>query len=323
VEADHPVSCPGVFSLYIKRYRSARRTSSDLEINQLAAQSYPLTGSKDYKQSTKIRRRPPHQAFCFPTSSVQRYPEIPRDTHPEVAIMSFLKKPFKKLKEINNGNSPNNTSTDFVPSKTEGISSSPWNGAALNGTTPNGGVANGTTPHVSATPNGTHSLPAALATVKAKGDSSGTSTPERSDSRRQSREILELERKRRSIDKGRVKAETKKRESMARIEDERFLKEGPPALTKLYRPYSMNMSKRWNADDRILFKNVNWEEMDGRTLKFRARIHTLRRMSAKLVFIVFRQQTITIQGVLQSFKPHGQVEGMSGFAPCMLCTNPT
>lgn len=49
--------------------------------------------------------------------------------------------------------------------------------------------------------------------------------------------------------------------------------------------------------------------MDGQTISFRARMHTLRRMSAKLVFIVFRQQTMTIQGVLQSFKPS---EGQSG-----------
>ena len=33
-------------------------------------------------------------------------------------------------------------------------------------------------------------------------------------------------------------------------------------------------------------------------------------MSAKLVFIVFRQQTMTIQGVLQSFKPKGEAEGV-------------
>jgi hypothetical protein len=32
-------------------------------------------------------------------------------------------------------------------------------------------------------------------------------------------------------------------------------------------------------------------------------------MSAKMVFIVFRQQTMTIQGVLASFKPKGDVEG--------------
>jgi ergosteryl-3beta-O-L-aspartate synthase len=39
--------------------------------------------------------------------------------------------------------------------------------------------------------------------------------------------------------------------------------------------------------------------MDGNTISFRARIHTIRRLSARLVFVVFRQQTITIQGVLQ------------------------
>jgi aspartyl/asparaginyl-tRNA synthetase len=50
--------------------------------------------------------------------------------------------------------------------------------------------------------------------------------------------------------------------------------------------------------------------MDGEIVTFRARIHTLRRMSAKLVFIVFRQQTITVQGVLQSFKPRHELEGM-------------
>lgn len=59
------------------------------------------------------------------------------------------------------------------------------------------------------------------------------------------------------MDKERVKAEHKKRESMARIEDEKFLTEGPPELTKLYRPYSMNMSKRWNHENRVLFKDLD------------------------------------------------------------------
>jgi len=49
-------------------------------------------------------------------------------------------------------------------------------------------------------------------------------------------------------------------------------------------------------------------ELEGEIITFRARIHTLRRMSAKLVFIVFRQQTMTIQGVLQSFKPIKDLE---------------
>jgi aspartyl/asparaginyl-tRNA synthetase len=45
--------------------------------------------------------------------------------------------------------------------------------------------------------------------------------------------------------------------------------------------------------------------MDGKVVTFRARIHTLRRLSAKLVFIVFRQQTITVQGVLQTSSREG------------------
>jgi hypothetical protein len=72
------------------------------------------------------------------------------------------------------------------------------------------------------------------------------------------REIIAAERARRSMDKERVKAENKKRQSMARIEDERFLQVGPPDLTKLYRPYSMNMSKRWTREHRVLFKELDF-----------------------------------------------------------------
>jgi hypothetical protein len=51
--------------------------------------------------------------------------------------------------------------------------------------------------------------------------------------------------------------------------------------------------------------------MEGEIISFRARLHTLGRLSAKLVFIVFRQQTVTIQGVLQSLKPKNELAGMS------------
>jgi hypothetical protein len=132
--------------------------------------------------------------------------------------MSFLKRPFRKLKEINK-NTPT-TSTDSVPSKTEGLT----NGSSTN-TTPSNGTTNGNTPP---------------------------------DSRRQSKEVINQERKRRSLDKERQKFETKKRETLARIEDEKYLLDAPPELTKLYRPYSMNMSKRWNHENRILFKEIDF-----------------------------------------------------------------
>ncbi len=185
--------------------------------------------------------------------------------------MSFLKKPFKKLKDMNSNTSSTNSSSDALPSKTEGISTPKSNvEASTNGVA--NGTANGTAkgaPLSDTATNGStketgisRSIAVAFSSAKDKmSNESGTSTPERSNSRRQSREIMDMERKRRSVDKERVKAETKKRESMARIEDERFLKEGPPELTKLYRPYSMNMSKKWNADDRLLFKNIKWDGM--------------------------------------------------------------
>ncbi|TVY55656.1 Aspartate--tRNA ligase, cytoplasmic [Lachnellula cervina] len=185
--------------------------------------------------------------------------------------MSFLKKPFRKFKEIN-GSSHNNSS-DSIPGKEEGISGS---------STPTNAVGGSSTP---------------IANVD---------TPPGS-----KRQSLDSDRKRVSVDKARIKAENKKRQSLARIEDERFLKEGPPQLTKLYKPFSMNMSKKWDQEKRQLFKELDFKrkaKMDGEVITFRARIHTLRRMSAKLVFIVFRQQTITIQGVLQSFKPKNELQ---------------
>ena len=130
------------------------------------------------------------------------------------------------------------------------------------------------------------------------------------------------------MDKQRVKIEEQKRQQLKRIESAAFMETGPEEMTKLYRPFSMNQSKRWNHEHRILFKELNWQreypaillgffqlteipESEGKTFTFRARIHTLRRLSAKLVFIVFRQQTITIQGVLTVFKPRDEVVGMS------------
>ncbi|EKD18052.1 uncharacterized protein L3040_004048 [Drepanopeziza brunnea f. sp. 'multigermtubi'] len=183
--------------------------------------------------------------------------------------MSFLKKPFKKLRDV----------SSHISSDSKG-SSSPTSSSSNGGTTP------------------------------IKGHANGNPGASEVDSRRQSREVINANKERRSMDKQRAKAETRKRETMARIEDEKFLQEGPPDMTKLYRPYSMNMSKRWNHEDRLLFKDMDCEKLDGTTISFRARIHTLRRMSAKLVFIVFRQQTMTIQGILQSFKPiHELTEG--------------
>jgi len=130
--------------------------------------------------------------------------------------MSFLKKPFQKLKGLKESSSDKLSDTD-TGSGTDG-----------NGTN---GATNGNT-------------------------KSGTNTP---DDRRRSQELLRGERIRRSMDKERLKAEEKKRLTLARIESENFMQHGPPDLTKLYRPYSMNMSKNWNHENRILFKEIDFE----------------------------------------------------------------
>lgn len=52
-----------------------------------------------------------------------------------------------------------------------------------------------------------------------------------------------------------------------------------------------------NTDNRVNIDVIN-EEMDGQEVVFRARLHHIRPMSAKLVFLIFRQQISTIQGVL-------------------------
>lgn len=142
--------------------------------------------------------------------------------------MSFLKKPFRKLRDV----SQSHLSNDSVASKTDSAASSTSGTGTGTGTaTPTNGVTNGI------------------------GQLDGVDV----DSRRQSREVIAAQRERRSVDKQRAKAETKKRLSMARIEDEKFLQEAPPDMTKLYRPYSMNMSKRWNHENRLLFKEIDWE----------------------------------------------------------------
>jgi hypothetical protein len=216
--------------------------------------------------------------------------------------MSLLKKPFKRLKALNHSSDSNNT-TDSVPSKTEGIHSDVTTGSSSNTTPPNGNVTNGN-----------------VANRHATNENSPVN------SRYRSRENMEEEKKRPSMDKEHQEVEMKKRGTMTLVEDEKFIQECPPELSELCRPYSMNMSKKLSHENRILFKDIDFEsksfrtrkskmwlmctEMEGKIISFRARIHTLRRMSAKLVFIIFRQQTMTIQGVLQSSKNYDDLQRM-------------
>jgi len=138
--------------------------------------------------------------------------------------MSFLKKPFNKLKNIHKNDSvekegPSTPKADSGNSSTNGAAEA----AAQNGAT----------------------------------GADGARTPP--EKRRQSKEVIREEKARRSMDKERVKIEAMKRAQLARIESENFIRTGPPDLTKLYKPYSMNMSKSWNHEHRVLFKDLDFE----------------------------------------------------------------
>lgn len=127
--------------------------------------------------------------------------------------MSFLKKPFQKLKEKAGRSSSDLGDSDHT------IKEEVSNG--------HGGLES---------PNG--------------------SAPD--ETRRQSREVLREQKARRSMDKEKLKIEALKRTQLSRIESENFRASGPPELTKLYKPYSMNMSKNWNHENRVLFKDIDW-----------------------------------------------------------------
>ena len=138
--------------------------------------------------------------------------------------MSFLKKPLRKLTESLKSDKPGD-----LQDKEEGSNTPTKNGS----------------PTTSNLSNGKHT------------DSNGTTSP--SDDKRKSREVLREEKIRRSMDKERSKAEARKRQTMRRIESEAFMRDAPPELTKLYKPFSMNMSKRWNHENRVLFKELDFE----------------------------------------------------------------
>ncbi|KAL9053971.1 MAG: hypothetical protein Q9162_004461 [Coniocarpon cinnabarinum] len=73
----------------------------------------------------------------------------------------------------------------------------------------------------------------------------------------------------------------------------------PPEMREKYgwAPVN-NYSGPWRESQLIRLTNLNNSSI-GQSVIFRARIHNYRKMSSKLAFFIFRQQTETIQGVLQ------------------------
>lgn len=109
----------------------------------------------------------------------------------------------------------------------------------------------------------------------------------------------ELE-KRKLENKKREEEEAKKRQE----EDERARREEPPEVRERYGVLPVNnYAGEWKHEERTNLLQISAKDV-GKEVTFRARVHNVRKMSSKLVFFVFRQQTATIQGVLQE---HGAI----------------
>jgi aspartyl-tRNA synthetase len=58
-----------------------------------------------------------------------------------------------------------------------------------------------------------------------------------------------------------------------------------------------NIYTQWQGNDWKDLSELSAQN-EGQTVVFRARVHTLRKMGSKMVFLVFRQQLTTMQAVL-------------------------
>lgn len=98
----------------------------------------------------------------------------------------------------------------------------------------------------------------------------------------------------------REEASQKKRKEM----EERAEQELSPEAKARYGVLPVNKyAGEWKPEPRAHLMDLGVADV-GKEVLFRARIHHLRKMSSKFVFFIFRQQTITIQGVLVE---HGDI----------------
>jgi ergosteryl-3beta-O-L-aspartate synthase len=119
------------------------------------------------------------------------------------------------------------------------------------------------------------------------------------DSDASSKKHIRKEEKRRSKDCKRHSNEAFREELVLRRRKSSLLAaetEGP-VMRARYGVLSPNIYTKWQGND--------WWELsqlsalnEGKTVIFRARIHAVRKMSSKMLFLVFRQQLTTVQAVL-------------------------
>ena len=85
--------------------------------------------------------------------------------------------------------------------------------------------------------------------------------------------------------------------------EEKAAKEESAETRALYGDFPVNnYAGEWKHEERFDLRNLTAKDI-GKEITFRARVHNVRKMSAKLVFFVLRQQTVTVLGVLHEHGP--------------------
>lgn len=93
--------------------------------------------------------------------------------------------------------------------------------------------------------------------------------------------------------------DAEKRTAQQRAEREEKLRaKEPPEMKNRYGVFpANNYAGEWKHTERFDLRDLSSKDI-GKTITFRARVHNMRVLSSKLVFFIFRQQTITVQGLL-------------------------
>ncbi|WVN88768.1 aspartate-tRNA(Asn) ligase [Cryptococcus depauperatus CBS 7841] len=115
----------------------------------------------------------------------------------------------------------------------------------------------------------------------------------------------ELKKKAKEADKARKAAER-----AAREEEERKKREGKEAEDHAKQNYGklpLHQSQERTGQKRLKFAQLG-KDMVGQRVVFRARLHNMRPQGAKIVFLTFRQQTHTLQGVLVISKENDEYQ---------------
>ncbi|KAF3386378.1 Aspartate--tRNA ligase, cytoplasmic [Penicillium rolfsii] len=123
-------------------------------------------------------------------------------------------------------------------------------------------------------------------------DSSAAGSLSKNQQKRLVRQQRRNERSRLSEDHNSESDHRRKEEELAKAAAEET-----PEMKARYGELPLMQSQSRPRESRISLDDIT-PEMEGQEVYFTARLHVVRRMSAKLVFLVFRQQLSTFQGVL-------------------------